>query len=334
LRYYDLTISGATGSQSKFHFSSLDANGVFNPGALNIEIDAEVWNQGAPNNASVVIWGIPLTPSFGYPGISQASDLNHATIKLYAGMSAGLPLAQPAQQGPVLQGQIFQAFGNWIGTAQTINLVVTADGTMQATPGSTAPGQIILAWPKGTLISVAIQQALSAYYPTGQVIKVILGQDLVATRDVLGFYDTLTEFSQTIWEYSFDAVKTPGYLGITIIPQPNGIILVTDGGSPATSSPTTLLNFFDLIGQPTWIAPNTVQFQTVLRGDLGIGAYVKFPQLQATSTAAEFGNQVNDKAAFQGTFWINYVRHVGNFRQPAAESWITTFNAVATSALQ
>ena len=35
------------------------------------------------------------------------------TIKMWVGMSKGLPLAKPAQQGLVLEGTVWQVLGNW-----------------------------------------------------------------------------------------------------------------------------------------------------------------------------------------------------------------------------
>ena len=44
----------------------------------------------------------------------------------------------------------------------------------------------------------------------------------------------------------------------------------------------------------------------------------------ATAAAA---SPFRNTSVFQGTFQLEMVRHVGNFRQPDAQSWITTFNA-------
>ena len=50
-----------------------------------------------------------------------------------------------------------------------------------------------------------------------------------------------------------------------------------------TAFQTVNLNFQDLIGQPTWIDPGTVNFKTVMRSDISVGNMVKFPQRRAAA---------------------------------------------------
>ena len=58
---------------------------------------------------------------------------------------------------------------------------------------------------------------------------------------------------------------------------------VYDGSAQATP---TLIDFNDLIGQPTWIGPGQMQFNCVMRADLTVGAYVKMPPAQVAVTTA------------------------------------------------
>jgi len=52
------------------------------------------------------------------------------------------------------------------------------------------------------------------------------------------------------------------------------------------------------------------------------------PMTLATTTAPSMiGSPTKVKSSFTGSFKIQVVRHVGNFRQPDASSWVTTFNA-------
>src|SRR5690242_7071326 len=97
------------------------ANGQTIPGALNIELDMPVVAFDSPQgNGMVRIWGV------GLQMIGQASDLNGAKITLSAGRKPGLPLAskQAIQAGIIVQGSIYQAFGNWQGVNQTLDLLV------------------------------------------------------------------------------------------------------------------------------------------------------------------------------------------------------------------
>ena len=70
-----------------------------------------------------------------------------------------------------------------------------------------------------------------------------------------------------------------------------------------------------------------MQFKCVMRGDISIGGYVKMPKAVVTTTTAASSSLINLKSAFEGTFQIKQIRHVGNFRQPDAESWVSTYNA-------
>ena len=43
-------------------------------------------------------------------------------------MAAGLPLANPAQSGVFVQGQVYQAYGNWIGENMSLTLEIVPAG--------------------------------------------------------------------------------------------------------------------------------------------------------------------------------------------------------------
>jgi hypothetical protein len=46
-----------------------------------------------------------------------------------------------------------------------------------------------------------------------------------------------------------------------------------------TYQPSSIaIQFTDLIGQPTWIEPNTMQVKTVMRADLQVGSIITMPQ--------------------------------------------------------
>lgn len=332
MRFYELSITGASGASSSFKLSSLSENGNFNPAALNIEFDAMVYGNAVPQNLPTVrIWGVPLRASAGLPGIDQASDLNKAKILLKAGMSKGLPLAKPEQAGPILNGTIFQAFGNWINTDMTIDMVVAADGTgVEATSLDTTPQfLIVFKWEKGQQLSAALKLALSNAYPK-YTIQTRISDKLVAAQTFPGgFYFDVETFASVVKDQSLSVIKTAGYNGVDITFSPGNVIVITDG--TVTPQGVKQLAFEDLIGQPTWIGFNQVQFNCPIRADIVCGDTIKFPALRATASAAELGGQTQDKSGFQGTFNVNLVRHVGNFRQPAAQSWITTFNAYSNN---
>lgn len=313
MRFYRIEISGGTEAT----YTSL-VNGQVDPGALNIELDVPGVFFADPMGAALVrVWGISLQT------VSQASDFNGADIKVYAGMSKGLPLATPSQQGLILKGVVQQAFGNWVGVDMTLDLIVVTG----AAATQTAPANITFTWAKGTKLADMIAQVLTqAYSDYKQDIKI--DDTLVLTEDETGVYTTIEQFSLYLQTVSKSINTDPNYLGVqvTVVDQ---TFVVTDG--TVAADVVKQIAFNDLVGQPTWIGPNQVQFNCVMRADINVANTIQFPQTQVTSTQAELGQQPQDKSSFSGKFGVSLVRHVGNFRQPDAQSWISTFNAYVIS---
>ena len=291
-------------------FTSL-VNGVTLPGALNIELDVPVYDFANPTGAAVLrVWGV------GLKQIGQSSDMNGKTIQIYAGMAKGLPLANPAQAGLILQGTIFQAFGNWQGVNQTLDFVIYPQ-----TGSADSPMNIVLDWKAGAPLSTAIGTTLQTAFPTyTQTINI--SPNLVLPNDEPGYYQSLAQFSRYISDISKKIIGGT-YSGVRIIIK-NGAFYVYDGTTPTTPKPIV---FTDLIGQPTWIDLATIQIPCVLRADLQVGDYISMPQTQVITSAQSY-SQYRNSLVFQGSFQIVYVRHVGNFRQPDGTSWITVINAV------
>lgn len=286
------------------------------PGALNIELDIPVsvltTSQGA---AYVRVWGISIQE------IAQASNLNNQIIKVYGGMAKGLPLANPAQSGLLVEGSVQQAFGNWQGVNQTLDLVVNAlYGT------ATSPANIILRWKKGQKLSDAIEASLAAAFPEYQR-NINISPNLVLTDDEEpGFFQTAAQFAQYVKGASQRLIGGT-YAGVDILLTKN-TFNVYDGTNK--TSPKQL-KFTDLIGQPTWIGFNQIQVNCVMRADLNVGDYVQMPQLPLITTTAAAQSQYSQgkqRPAFQGVFMITFMRHVGNYRQPPGESWITAYEMV------
>lgn len=290
-------------------------NGQTLPGALNVELNVPVTSFGTPLGAGYVrVWGISIQE------ISQANDLAGKNIQVFAGMQKGLPLAKPAQAGLILNGMISQSFGNWVGTAQTLDLIVTAGlGTVAD------PKNYVHHWLKGTKLADAITATLTAAFPD-YTVDVKISDELVLTETDVGFYGTPEEYAAYVEQLSTSIIGGT-YQGVKITLREKTFV-VRDGTAP--TSPLQIL-FEDLIGQPTWIDPLTLQFKTAIRADIAIQDYVKMPPTVVTTTAGgaqPFGSTINNNSIFQGTFQVTQLTHFGNLRQPDAESWNTTFNAV------
>lgn len=309
MRYYTIEISDQISGTIIRRFTSLSVQGVTDLGALNVELDIPVFPYAQPiGGAFIRVWGVSLQT------ISQASDFNGRAFKIFGGMAKGLPLANPQQSGLLAQGFIQQAFGNWQDTNQTLDMVVQAGtGTVDA------PANLILNWRKGQALSEAIQNTLNTAYP-GYTVKVNISSRLVLDYDQVAYYQTISEFAGNLRVIT-QAILGGEYRGVEIILREKQFI-VYDGTSPTTPKQ---IKFTDLIGQPTWINPGQIQIKAVMRADVSLGDYVKLPPGQILTTAQSY-SQYKQGSVFQGTFQIDSVRHLGNFRQPDANSWVTVFD--------
>lgn len=343
MRFYDIRITSPDGKSvlpASLGGNSLTSlvNGQTNPAALDIEFDLPVVVGASPDsNAWLKIKGIGLAQ------IGNAFNLNGMNISIFGGMAKGLPLANPAQQGLLVKGQILQAFGNWVGIEQTLEMNITAGAGASTTPspliGSpTAPGNFVLNWPSGTQLSAAIAQMLTTAMPNIQQ-KISISQKLVQNHDEPHVAQSLYQMADFLNTRS-QAIIGGNYPGITI--AFNGqTVVVTDGtttntttgaATSSTATPATSVKkiaFQDLIGQPTWIAPQTITCKFVLRGDLSVGDTITLPPSLYTTQAAAFPafNNPSNNLSFTGNFMIQQLHHYGAFRQPDAGAWNSTIYA-------
>jgi hypothetical protein len=320
VRYYRIEIGGEYAAT--YTSQVLDQN---DPNALNVEIDVVVANYAQlGGNSMVRIWGVSL------PTIGQAKNFNGAPIAVYAGMSKGLPLADPTQQGLIIYGKIQQAFGNWLGTSMTLDLIINPDGDINV---PIQAQNIAFNWPKGTPLNQAITNALSSSY-SGYDLQINIDPTLSLPENTYATFSNLPTFASWL-KTTTQSIKGGNYSGVDIAIMQK-TLKIYDGSS--ISNPI-LLKLTDFIGQPTWIGPGQIQFNTVMRADLSVYSVIQFPsqngvsllQPNITASSLSFSRLTS---AFDGTFIVNFVRHVGNFRQPDAQSWISTFNCYSSLAVK
>ena len=312
MRYYDIVITDPDngGAVVKRYTSFL--NGQTLPSALDIEVDVFSFVYASPGGGSFVrVWGIPLSD------ISISQNLVGMDITVSAGMQKGLPLATPAQAGVILQGRVYQMLGNWIGTDMTLDIFATPHtGTVDV------PANIVFSCPKGTPLASAVFSTLRVAFP-GFTTSVTINENLTVPYDLNAYYRTLTEFAQWLKQKSIDILGGT-YPGVDITVIQNRIAVYDNTAAP----PTKTVSFNDLIGQPTWIAPLTIQFKTVMRADISVSNLVTLPATLATATPQSLvGTQQRNKLSFSGQYLIQLVRHVGSFRQPTADAWVSIFEA-------
>jgi hypothetical protein len=328
VRFYEITLFPPGSTAAARTWTSFPG-GQFDPGALNVEFDMTVAPYGTPiGGQSITIEGISIAdlmqPQQFAPRIVNGALQPGMTFVLKGGMGRGLPLANPAQQGTLLKGQIWQAFGNWEGTEMTLDFVINPGGY-----DSGNPGNFVLNWQAGQPLSTALRNCLSVAYPNTKPVVNVSSQ-LVQSFNDPHHCGTLEELAQHIQEVTNGQFLGPGYTGVQIT-MPNGIPFAFDN---TWTPPTVQLSFSDLVGQPTWINVNTLQVKLVMRGDLQIGTAVKMPvglsgQVgQVLTSGNSLPSSTNYLTTFSGSFQINEVRHIGNFRSPDGGSWVTVINCV------
>lgn len=322
MRYYNIVITDpVTGAVlpttnapkgSAYSYTSF-VNGKTLSAALNVELDIPVIPFAVPmGSAFIRVWGISIKE------IAQSFNLNGKNIAVYGGFQKGYPLANPKQAGLLVQGQIFQAFGNWVDTSQSLDMIIYPNiGTPQA------PKNIVLNWLAGSSLPQVIQATLKTAFP-GTTVVINISPNLVRANDEPGYFQTLEQFAAYIKQITAGALGG-SYPGVDITLQGN-TFNVYDG---TTQPQTKQIYYQDLIGQPTWIEPGVIQYKCAMRADLSVGDVVKMPPSVVTTSQAAQSSLINLNTTFQGTFLNTLVRHVGNFRQPDANSWVTTFNAAA-----
>lgn len=314
MRFYNIAVTDPSGSGQPTTWTSY-VNGQSDPGALDIELDLPVGPYATPigqSGAHVRIWGISIQT------IGQASNFNGKNISISGGMQKGLPLANPQQNGLLLSGTIFQAFGNWIGTDQTLDFIVFAQ---------TGKKNLALNWKKGTKMADAINSTLTTAFP-GYTADIQISDSLVFFQDVPGFYSSIASFAQWVKLTSASILNPTGSsgqsrAGVDIVIRDKKFIVRDD----TTSRQPKQINFTDLIGQPTWYAPNEISVTVVMRADIGVLDYIKLPPTLATTLPSSM-SQFRSNSVFQGTFKVNEIRHVGRFRSPSGGDWITVLNCV------
>lgn len=286
--------------------------GVFDPNYLNIELDIPVVEMAVPaGSAFVRIWGISIA------AIAQGFNFNGLRIAVFGGMSKGLPLANPKQQGLLLQGVVQNAFGNWQGTTQTLDMIVQFDGgTIDEEKN------LVLAWGAGTKLADAIRATLAIAFP-GYSANINISDNLVLGHDAPGYYQTIGQFASYVKQASQDILGTD-YQGVSITIR-DKTFYVYDG---TTETTPTKIAFIDLIGQPTWLSLFQINFKTAMRGDIAVGDYIQMPPGQSMLSQKSY-SQFKQGSVFTGIFQVDKVRHVGNARQPTADTWVTVFDAHA-----
>jgi hypothetical protein len=313
---------------------------------LQIEFDITTVGFALPQGGAWI-----RVSGVGLRTIGQASDLNSdpasgrpaAKFILSAGMGRGLPLANPLQYGILAQGQIYTAYGNWQGPEMSLELNLIPANL-------DPPNGVSFIWSPGQSLAGALANSFAVAFPDlkttnsdgSSTITILPGLlQSQSSVNVAGWYESLSQFAG----YIMDLTKPLGaslvgngyYQGVVIGIRGNTIF-----ASDATQNPRTVpIAFTDLIGQPTWSQPRTINFKTVLRADIQLMDLITMPPDPGTGGtslisalaltqqgAAVPGAPTRNSSVFKGNFVVTEVHHFANSRQPDADSWATAFCAV------
>jgi len=330
MRYYKITITPPSGSSNSFapivfttknNTNSTALTGFDNGAALKVELDVfQNWFHQSSQNGFVRIYGV------SFADLNQATNLNpigtsFCGIQIEVGMSKGLPYANPSQAGLIINGSILQAFGNWQGTEVSLDLVVG--------PSNYSPNEEVnlsFNWKKGTTLQQAVEQCIRNEKSYQSIpINGSFSSDLVFTEDQPAQYVNLAQLSKYVNDISKKIIQKDTYLGASIAATSAGFLLYD--GTTSTAK-TKTIEFTDIVGNLTWIGTYILQAKLIMRSDLNIGDKIIFPkQVPVINTAAGY-SPLRSKIAFQGSFTINQVHHVGSSRQATGDDWVTIVDCI------
>jgi len=314
MRYYAIIVTNPKTGVDTLRYSTLNLDRSNNPQALRVYFDIPQFNAASPAGLAMVrIYGVT------FQELNQANLLVGQNIVVYGGMSKGLPLANPLEAGALLRGTVWQAYGNWQGNEITLDLIVTPFFN-----GNTDPVNLSFIWQAGETLESMVKRTLQQAFPNPQ--PVIYGSflsNLVASSTVSGSYTDLKSFAQAVEQTSHAINPDPNYKGAQISAIPNGFYLsdYVDQSDPLE------LSFTDFIGNATYQSYNVINFKVTMRGDLTVGQVIKMPPKSNIANTQNTFTQYRDNISFQNNFAISRIRHVGDSRQPSADSWATIIDA-------
>ena len=261
------------------------------------------------------------------------------------------------------------------GITGDINSLITAFNSFTGGGWMQTPLNLIHNMMPNMPLEGVLQQTLSAAFPNAKIVSLIQA-GLKLTYQDSGFYQSLAQYSGYINALSKSIVtggngsigalagaiggavggdvgsaissvggavsKIAGgnqnnYPGVNIYAVKDKIIL-HDGTSILSN---VNLNFWDLIGQPTWVSPGKISFMTPMRHDIYPPIMVMLPNDTLQYVNPDPSNTYNGQdqtkylarslaTTFQGPCQVDTVQVVGDSRHPAGESWALAVTANLT----
>lgn len=292
---------------------------------LHVEFDVEVTGLDVVKSGTMLtIYGLPIDM------LEQSVNLQGCMVRMFAGFSQGLPLANPYQQGEIIYGEIYLAYANWIGINQTLNLVINP-ALRKKDDGS--PLSIGIEGKTGEKVGDVISRALQNAFPK-KMIDCTVSDSLVLPEPWTGNYMDIGSLAMVLRSASIAMIRSETYCGVGISILSDRI-RVYDNASVNWGKPKKIERH-ELVGQPTWIAPCTVSFKCPLRGDIRCGDVIELPQGMYSGTSSILMTNTTapsviskNSTTFTGKFLVKSVRHIGAYLTADGDAWVTVFEAYA-----
>ncbi|MHA1063410.1 hypothetical protein ACR9GP_05810 [Enterobacter ludwigii] len=298
-------------------------------GALDIEFDIQTLGAGmmAAQSSTLVIRGLPVSV------VKQSVNLSECICTLNAGFgSTGLPLAtaQSVHYGLILKGQIYTPYASWQGVNQSLNL-----GLINHAPVLSLTGILRMDGKRGEKLGDMILRNMKDAYPGKRVVMSIADNLILPENISSAEYDNMGAYSMAIGSLSRGIMNDLKYPGIQVYMQKD-FIAVSDLLYPLAGV-THNIALEALIGQPTWEGFNSISVKVPLRSDINVGEGLRIASRTDCNIYTPYGGlgtllTTNGGAAmvarmqdttFSGEFIVSGIRHVGAFRNPSADAWVT-----------
>lgn len=310
MRYYNILISNPDGSKF-LEFEGKNGTG------LNIELNAVINDLSQTGTATLKVFNLPLKYFL------RQSEFRGKTILIKGGMSKGLPLANPAQQGILIFGEIQYGIGERIKgiNFHTFSIIYTA-----ATPPKNG---FILDWKKGTKLSDALRNTMQNAGVTANNFNIKLDDEKwIATHDQQSCFATDKQLGDFLSKTTNGVIK--------IAPNsPAKKYLITDGS--AVKQKPKVISIFDFVGQPTWnggtspdgkIVTGNFDLPVILRGDIFWFDEIEIqnPLVFKVGVNAAIGLPDFARVGFTGKAQVVQLTFIANYAAASGENWVTILN--------
>jgi hypothetical protein len=171
-------------------------------------------------------------------------------------------------------------------------------------------------------LASGILQTLSKAF-NGAPINIKIPDSLKLPSQDAGVYQSLTQFAAYIEQLS----QSLGSKGVQTTSNGSSLDIWELGGAALHGAVN--IAYTDLIGQPTWVGINQIMVKTVMRCDIRQGGYIILPPgVAIVGQGAGWMGAKSGAVSFGGSYQVQEVRHVGNFRNPDGNDWCTLITAL------